>query len=90
MVTCFEADDTFIDDYDFYKRFGTLHCLLIDLFNRRINTIQTKDEPKEMMKKISGLHSFISLEEKSIKRKQVKNLRQKNNKEKTFNHERVL
>ena len=47
----FESDSPAINNYDFFKRFGTLYDFLIDLLNERINLNKTAIKQNEMIKK---------------------------------------
>ena len=38
----FKTGNPIIDNFDFFKRFGTLYDLLTDLLNRKISTIKVK------------------------------------------------
>ena len=46
----FRTDNPIINNYDFYKRFGTLHDFLIDLLNERIDIIKASQEQSEIIK----------------------------------------
>ena len=65
----FKTGDPIIKNFDFFKRFGTLYDLLIDLLNEKINTLEQKKERKEMKEKINKLGNFVLLEESIIKKK---------------------
>ena len=65
----FKTGDSIIENFDFSKRVGTLHDLLINLINEEISTYKAVKEQNEMINKIEELKDFISLEEKSITNK---------------------
>ena len=65
----FKTGDPTIKNFNFLKRFGALHDLLIDLINEEINTYKAVKEQNEMINKIEQLKDFMSLEEKSIQMK---------------------
>ena len=47
----FKSDSLAINNYDSFKRFGTLYDFLIDLLNERINLNKTAIKQNEMIKK---------------------------------------
>ena len=51
----FKTGDPIIANYDFLKRFGTLHNLLIDLLNEKISTLKVVKGQNEMIKNMSEL-----------------------------------
>ena len=51
-------------NHDFFKRFGTLYDLLIDLLNEKICLRKPNIEQSEMIAKIVGLENFALSEEK--------------------------
>ena len=63
--------DPIIKNYDFLKRFGTLHNLFLDLRNKEISTINAAIEQNEMIEKTEELKDLISLEEKNIVNKNI-------------------
>ena len=65
----FKTGNSIIENFDFSKRFGTRHDLLINLINEEISTYKAVKEQNEMINKIEELKDFISLEEKSITNK---------------------
>ena len=70
----FKVGDAIIQNFDFLKRFGTLHDLLIDLLNEEIGTYKAVKEQNEIITKIEGLKGFILLEEKSITNKNTQSI----------------
>ena len=73
----FKSDNTTIDNYDFFKRFGTLYDLLIDLPSKKVNIKKAGLEQNEMIDKIIELRNFVLLEEKTLIKKKVKVLSRK-------------
>ena len=73
----FETANPFINNFDFLKRFGSLHDLLIDVLNEKINIFEAAEEQNEMIKKIAELKGLILLEEESITKKKHKVLQRK-------------
>ena len=70
----FKTGDPNLKDFDFLKRFGTLHDLSIDLRQEEITTIKAVKEPNEIIIKLKQLKNFILLEEKDIKNKNTQNI----------------
>ena len=69
ITVFFKEGDSITENFEFSKRFGTLHDLLIDLINEEISTYKAVQEQNEMINKVEELKDFISLEEKSITNK---------------------
>ena len=67
----FKTGDPNIKNFDFLKRFSTLHDLLIDLLNKEIN-INTA--AKEMIITLEEPRDFILLEEKGIANKNTQSI----------------
>ena len=76
----FKTGDPIIKNFDFFKRFGTLYDLLIDLLNEKINTLEQKKERKEMKEKINKLGNFVLLEESIMKKKTKSGIKKTQNK----------
>ena len=68
----FKAGNPTIDKYDFFKRFGTLYNLLIDLLSKKISFKKAGLEQNEMIDKIIELRNFILLEEKNKNKEKSK------------------
>ena len=77
-----------IDNYNSFKRFGTLYDLLIDLLNEKISLKKAAIEQDEMIKKIEELRSFVLLEEEKIKKEKnrgaIKKAKTKTQRKKTL------
>ena len=68
----FKSGNPAISNYDFYKRFGTLYDLLIDLINWKISLRKAAIEQNEIIKKIEELKEFVSLEKDKINKEKNK------------------
>ena len=62
----FNSGSSAIDNYDFFKRFGSLYDLLIDLLNEKIRLKKTVIEQIEMTEKIEELRNLALLDKKNI------------------------
>ena len=80
----FKTGDPNIKKFDFFKRFSTLHDLLIDLLNKEINT---HTAAKEMIITLEEPRDFILLEEKGIANKNTESII---NKTKTKTKEKIV
>ena len=68
----FKLGNSAIANYDFFKRFGTLHDLLIDLLNEKISLKKAAIEQNEIIENIEELRSVILLEEEKINKEKNK------------------
>ena len=68
----FKSGNPTIDNYDFFKRFGTLYDLLINLLTKKISLKRAELEQSEMMDKIIELGKFVSLEEENTDKERSK------------------
>ena len=76
----FETGNLSINNYDFYKKLGTLYDLFYDLITEKISFKKTVIEKNEMIKKLEELKDFILSEEKTkdaIKKAKTKTQRKK-------------
>ena len=55
----FKSGSPATDNYDFFKRFGTLYDLLINLINKRISLKRANKEQNEMIEKIKELENLF-------------------------------
>ena len=69
----FKTGNSIIRNFDFFKIFGSLYDLFIDLLNEK-NTLKATKEQNKMMKKIEELKDFILLEEKGITNKNTQSI----------------
>ena len=60
----FKSGSLAFDNYDFFKRFGALYDLLIDLRNEKIGLRKAKIEENEMITKVKGLKIFLLCQRK--------------------------
>ena len=81
----FKSGNLAIDNYDFFKRFGTLYDLLIDLLNGKISLRKAKIEQNEMINKIIELKNFIFSEEEKIDKGAIKKGKKNTGKKNYFN-----
>ena len=59
----------FIDNFDFLKRFGTGHDILIDLSSKKTIINEAKQEQEELVKKLKELRNSASSKTKMLQRK---------------------
>ena len=83
----FKSGRPTIDNYDFFKRFGTLYDLLINLLNERMSLERANEEQNEMIEKIK--ENFVLLEEENISKKN-KGIIKKIQRRKTFSIQKML
>ena len=62
-----KTGDTRIKNFDFLKRFGTLHDFLIDLLNGKSRTFSAVKEQNEMIIKVEALKKIILRKEETWK-----------------------
>ena len=55
----FKIGDPIMKNFGFFKRFGTLHDLLINFLNEEMRTNKGIKEQKEMLNKIEELRDLI-------------------------------
>ena len=66
------SDNPAINNYYFFKRFGTLYDLLIDLLSDKISLRKVKIDQNEIITKIQKLRNFVLLEEEKIDKGVIK------------------
>ena len=63
----FKTGDPIIKNFDFLKRFGTLHELLIDLLNEKVKTFRATKEQEELI-----LQKILLIKKHKVLKKQRK------------------
>ena len=68
----FKTGNPIINNYDFYKRFGTLYDLFYDLISKTKSIKKAAKVQSQIIIKIEELRNFVLSEEKSINEKESK------------------
>ena len=68
----FKSGNPIVNNYGFFKRFGTLYDFLIDLLSKKISLEKAAIEQNEMLNKIFELRDFVLLEKENINKEKSK------------------